>query len=615
MSLRYVGKYEVIATLGRGSMGVVYKAKDPEIGRVVAIKTLRSVFMGDDSAGQEALKRFRQESRSAGKLRHPNIVTIFEAGRTESGSPYIAMEHIDGEPLEEAIANRCPMHPKEALHYLAQVASAIDYAHSQTVIHRDIKPSNVIVDKYYRPHLLDFGVAKLSDTSLTPAGTVVGTPSYMSPEQIRGETLDGATDVFAFAVVAFELFTGTRPFPGSDFTTVVNNIIHKGPLTFAEIGAELPTGLEAVLHKALSKDKTERYKSAMYFVEALADVFDLSVDEMGLVGGFRPEMREDEMDAFGVTAKITPPSMPIVPEDAEEPAANGADTSDSWQLGSAEEEAAKRKSSALPKILIVLILLAIAAAVAYFGMTFEGFKNENGAPQEDEPEAVEEFSEPAVAPDDEVAEESAPESEVKLETQPEPEPKPEPVKTATENQRPVRDPRLSFLSFEPEPVSAPAGGYTKDFIEALPDAKLASLFVEDSLSEEAMLYVVDAASKRRGIDFTRLLAFISAHENFRIRIQALKALAKSPHVSRPDAVSAVIGRLGDSDFLVRGFAAKILGDIPSRSSLNALEARRELEQNKKVIAILDRSIEAVAREVPPEPVEQGAESAGDEAHF
>ncbi|MCB0323405.1 MAG: serine/threonine protein kinase, partial [Bdellovibrionales bacterium] len=282
MSTRFIDKYEIVSTLGRGSMGVVYKGRDPEIGRLVAIKTLKSVFMGDDPAGAEALQRFRLESRSAGKLHHPNIVTIFEAGRTESGSPYIVMEFIDGSSLESMIAQSGPLEPLGVLHYLSQIAGAIDYAHSQNVIHRDIKPSNILIDEHHRPHLLDFGVAKLSDTSLTPAGTVVGTPSYMSPEQIRGAKLDGRTDLFSLAVVAFEAFTGVRPFPGSDFTTVVSNIIHKEPLSFREVGAELPQELEAALRRGLAKDREDRLPQAVAFVESLAAVFGVELDPTGL---------------------------------------------------------------------------------------------------------------------------------------------------------------------------------------------------------------------------------------------------------------------------------------------------------------------------------------------
>ena len=285
MDSEVIGKYEVIAALGRGSMGVVYKARDPEIGRTVAIKTLRTIYLGNDPAGTEALQRFRQESRSAGRLRHPNIVTIYETGRTGDGSPYIVMEYIEGESLEQIIAQRSPIDPLECLHYLGQIGSAIDYAHSQSVIHRDIKPSNVIVDGALRPHLLDFGVAKLSDASLTPAGTVVGTPSYMSPEQIRGEVLDGAADRFAFAVMTFEMFSGKRPFPGADFTAVVTNIIHKAPLSFADLGVRhLPAELERVLQRGLAKERSDRYGSCLEFLDAAGKVLGVLVDGSGVPG-------------------------------------------------------------------------------------------------------------------------------------------------------------------------------------------------------------------------------------------------------------------------------------------------------------------------------------------
>ena len=303
MTLKFIDKYEIVTTLGRGSMGVVYKAKDPEIGRMVAIKTLKSVFMGDDAAGNEALQRFRQESRSAGKLHHPNIVTIFEAGRTENGSPYIVMEYIEGKSLEALLAEGGALEPLAVLHYLSQIASAIDYAHSQSVIHRDIKPSNIIVDAHHRPYLLDFGVAKLSDTSLTPAGTVVGTPSYMSPEQIRGSQLDGGTDLFSLAVVTFEAFTGSRPFPGNDFTTVVSNIIHKEPMTLSEAGSSLPADLESVLQRGLAKERGDRYPNALEFIDAAAKVFGVVMDGTGLAGGYTPGLKLPDVATREVAAR------------------------------------------------------------------------------------------------------------------------------------------------------------------------------------------------------------------------------------------------------------------------------------------------------------------------
>lgn len=294
MNLQHVGKYIIISVLGRGSMGVVYKARDPEIGRLVAIKTLRPAFFaGDDSGNDEALQRFRQESRSAGKLEHPNIVMIYEAGRGENNIPYIVMEYVDGPSLETLITERGRMEPIWCLHCLAQLASAIDYAHRQNVIHRDIKPSNILLDASYRPHLLDFGVAKFSDTSLTPPGTVVGTPSYMSPEQIRGETLDGSTDRFTLAVVAYELLTGARPFPGKDFVSIVNNILHTQPLRTRGFGLTFPRELENIFQRALAKDPRERFQSALEFVDRVASVFSVGIDGTGVIG-FSPHMTAED---------------------------------------------------------------------------------------------------------------------------------------------------------------------------------------------------------------------------------------------------------------------------------------------------------------------------------
>lgn len=289
--LKNIDKYEVLSVLGTGSMGVVYKARDPEIGRLVAIKTLKNMLLGDDPAGKEALQRFRQEARSAGRLHHQNIVTIFEAGRAEDGSPYLVMECIEGKSLEALIKERGALEPLEALHYLAQVASAVDYAHSQNVIHRDIKPSNILVDGHYRVHLLDFGVAKLGDTSVTPAGTVVGTPSYMSPEQIRGEHLDGRSDLFSLAVVAFELFAGLRPFPGKDFTSVVGNIIHREPVKFEDVSAKLPESLENALRKGLAKNREERFQTAIELIDSIADALGIIIDNNGIAGGYSPLMK------------------------------------------------------------------------------------------------------------------------------------------------------------------------------------------------------------------------------------------------------------------------------------------------------------------------------------
>lgn len=305
MNLERIGKYDVISTIGRGSMGIIYKARDPEIGRLVAIKTMRNLPVDGDQCDYSMLERFSVEAKSAGRLRHRNIVTVFEIGKTDDGVQFIVMDYIEGDSLDTILNKVGWIEPLEAIHYLAQIATAIDYAHANDVYHRDIKPSNIIIDKLYCPHLLDFGVAKISDTSITPVGTVVGTPSYMSPEQIRGSDEGGGTDIFALAVMSFEMFTGSRPFSGKDFVSVVANIIHGDPMKFSEIDVELPPKLEKVLCKGFAKQKADRYVTASEFVLDVAYTFGITIDANGIAGGFSSGMKVSDITLFAnESAKI-----------------------------------------------------------------------------------------------------------------------------------------------------------------------------------------------------------------------------------------------------------------------------------------------------------------------
>lgn len=283
--LQSLGKYKILGTLGRGSMGIVYKAQDPEIGRVVAIKTLRKVFA---AAGGEdfpaTLERFKLEARSAGNLRHPNIITVFDVN-IEGDTPYIVMDYVEGETLDRIIARQGRLAPALALHYMAGVASGLDYAHSKGVIHRDIKPSNILVDKAQHVYLLDFGIARMTQSlneapvSETPASeAILGTPGYMSPDQILNQQLDHRSDLFALAVVTFEALCGQRPFPGDNFTAVIGSILNAKPLNVREIVPELPAALEVVFNKALSRDREQRYNSGQEFIEACREVLMLQSD-------------------------------------------------------------------------------------------------------------------------------------------------------------------------------------------------------------------------------------------------------------------------------------------------------------------------------------------------
>ena len=272
-SIQTIGKYEIIGTLGRGSQGVVYKAKDPEIGRIVAIKTLRAVNSAKFHDRQAALKRFKTEARSAGNLRHPNIITVFDVN-IEDDTPYIVMDYVEGESLDAILAKHRRLDPKVAVYYLAQIAAALDAAHKKGVIHRDIKPSNLIVDASDTIYILDFGIAKAAENFAGDPKTrdkqqVMGTPGYMSPEQILNEKLDYRSDLFSLGVVAFECLTGQRPFVGDTFTAVVGSILNEDPESITNLIPTFPKSADLVFDRVLSRDRSDRFSSAREFVSNL----------------------------------------------------------------------------------------------------------------------------------------------------------------------------------------------------------------------------------------------------------------------------------------------------------------------------------------------------------
>jgi len=298
---RTIGKYRISGILGRGSMGVVYKGRDPEIGRFVAVKTLRKIVSDSSEESERALERFRIEARSAGNLRHSNIITIFEVNR-DGDTPYIVMDYVDGEGLDAVLSRSGRLDSATAIHYLAQIASGLDYAHSRGVIHRDIKPSNILVDKGGNVFILDFGVASINQSygiteSPKTANLVMGTPGYMSPEQILNKDLDHRSDLFALAVMAFECFTGHRAFSGEDFTSVMGSILNDKPASLTSLMPEYPLSLEAEFEKALSKRRENRFDSAQEMVFAFRQ-------SLGVEGtAFRPQV-----SAHDVSARLRKPS-------------------------------------------------------------------------------------------------------------------------------------------------------------------------------------------------------------------------------------------------------------------------------------------------------------------
>src|SRR5271168_2770909 len=243
-------------------MGVVYRGKDPFIGRTVAIKTITGNFTDNP----DLLERFYREARAAGALQHPNIVTIYDMGE-DSGTPYIAMELLEGDDLSHMVdkerdaggQNALPASIK--LNYIVQVCRALEYAHKRNIVHRDIKPGNIVVTHEGAVKVVDFGIARLTDTSSTSSGMLIGTIDYMSPEQIRGEKVDGRSDIWAVGVMMYEILTYTKPFLGGNITAVMFAIVSQEPKSIRDLRPDLPPELEDVMRRIFKKEPGERYQN------------------------------------------------------------------------------------------------------------------------------------------------------------------------------------------------------------------------------------------------------------------------------------------------------------------------------------------------------------------
>ena len=266
------GRYVVQEELGRGAMGVVYKAQDPTIGRVVAIKVLSPIaYLQGDAAFRE---RFLREAQAAGRLTHPGIVTIFDVGeQDETKTPYIVMECVSGQTLDRIlVANGGKLPVYEALRLIAEVAVALDYAHEQGVVHRDLKPENILITEDGHAKITDFGVARLNISQLTMHGEVFGTPAYMAPEQLRGEEVDGRADLFSLGVILYTCITGFRPFQGSSHLTMCFKLMNQDPVPAGALNSEVSTEVESILSRALEKNANRRYQRASEMAFDIQDV-------------------------------------------------------------------------------------------------------------------------------------------------------------------------------------------------------------------------------------------------------------------------------------------------------------------------------------------------------
>ena len=368
-----IGRYRIVGELGRGAMGMVQLATDPAIGRYVAIKTIRIRDI-DDRAQQDRLRdRLFREARSAGVLSHPNIVTIYDVDEID-GVAYIAMSYVNGPTLEKALAEQ-PLPAARMFDVLRQTAAALDYAHGKGIVHRDVKPGNIMLDEEGHVKITDFGIARtVASSHSTETKSVVGTPNYMSPEQVQAQLVDGRSDQFSLAVIAYEILTGERPFTADHLSTIVYRIVNEDAAPAHRLNGTLSPSIDAVLRKGMAKKAADRFPNCSSFVGALEMACAESrgwhpigvgmAGSMPTVGVEKTAPRKRDTVIVGGTTDVGTP--------------NGATTNGATAVPGAVAPipvvgqsrpgpvAATPKSSSVPMLLAVaasLLLLALATAI------------------------------------------------------------------------------------------------------------------------------------------------------------------------------------------------------------------------------------------------------------
>ena len=263
-----IGKYKILGTLGKGGMGIVYRGLDPDIERDVAIKTIRFDNFSEGTAKDDLMARFIREARAAGKLTHANIVTVYDVCR-EDDVTYIVMQFVEGQSLQAIMDTGKIFSPLECIQIFKPICDALDYAHGLGIVHRDIKPANILIDKTGKPYIADFGVARMEESTMTRSGTTVGTLSYMSPEQIKGQGIDGRSDIFSLGIILYQLLAGKMPFDGDNISTIVYKIVNEQPPRIADINKGLPPGYDIVIGKVLAKNPEDRFQTCRALAASL----------------------------------------------------------------------------------------------------------------------------------------------------------------------------------------------------------------------------------------------------------------------------------------------------------------------------------------------------------
>ena len=278
--IQSIGRYRVEGLLGTGAMGEVYRAYDPVIDRLVAIKVVRTE-LAKGSGSEQWLQRFRREARAAGRRFHPNIVAILDFGE-DDGMPFLAMEYVDGRSLDTILKTSGPLDAAWSVAVITQVLSALGFAHQNGIVHRDVKPSNIMVLNSGEVKVADFGIARIDASEFTIVGDLLGTPAYMAPEQFAGAPVDKRTDLFATGVILFEMLTGVKPFRGKSITEIISFMETRGPEDIRALNPAVPDSLKQVITRALAFDPACRYDNAAEFSKAIIEAFPVSSNQVTL---------------------------------------------------------------------------------------------------------------------------------------------------------------------------------------------------------------------------------------------------------------------------------------------------------------------------------------------
>ena len=347
-------------------MGVVYQGFDPVIGRTVAIKTMLPVGLTHQEF-EEYRARFKQEAMAAGILAHPNIITIYDFG-DDNGVLYLAMEFLEGKSLEAIVQEQTILPIETILPIYDQICSALDHAHRNEIVHRDIKPANIVILQNGLVKITDFGIAKMMAMGMTQAGQMLGTPNYMSPEQVKGRQVDGRADIFSLGVILYELVTGEKPFAGQNITTVIYKIINENPIPPRELDGSIPAGLNYVITKALAKKPDERYQTCRELAEDLRNYKNLADSVVGqgtMVFKAAPASREVAEPAPPEPIQTPPPPAP--PPQSVSPSVEETPIGSSLNVDVIPPHAPRQQS--IPQIAWVLgalFVVAIMGGLTYF---------------------------------------------------------------------------------------------------------------------------------------------------------------------------------------------------------------------------------------------------------